>query len=229
MVIVSHFHIRKIAEVYGYECAIFCPQIARGHSSTHDQPILVSRGRSLSDAHKGHVRQRRATVGRALPCPVRRPGRAAVQGTNDVRNDQGRTRLAGDPAGRHHPQGLGAASDYQNLRSDGIRAAAQHTLQGAHWSGRALSRSSSSSSTAAVDGWSPASLASLRIMTSSRSSASITSRVRIPLSRCAQGKGSAAPHCRLTGGHPTVVDGPMLVVSADVSDQIAATAGGPQP
>jgi hypothetical protein len=46
-------------------------------------------------------------------------------------------------------------------------------------------------------------------MTSSRSSASITSRVRIPLSRCAQGKGSAAPHCRLTGGHPTVVDGPV--------------------
>ncbi|MCW2560818.1 MAG: hypothetical protein JWP55_4782 [Mycobacterium sp.] len=112
------------------------------------------------------------------------------------------------------------------LRSDGVRAAAQHTLQGAHWSGRALSRSSSSSSTAAVDGWPPASLAALRITTSSRSSASITSRVRIPLSRCAQGKGSAASHCRLTGGHPTVVDGPMLVVPADVSDQIAATAGG---
>jgi hypothetical protein len=110
-----------------------------------------------------------------------------------------------------------------------VRAAAQHTLQGAHWSGRALSRSSSSSSTAAVEGWPSASLAALRITTSSRSSASITSRVRIPLSRCAQGKGSAASHCRLTGGHPTVVDGPMLVVSADVSDQIAATAGGPQP
>jgi hypothetical protein len=71
-----------------------------------------------------------------------------------------------------------------------VYSAAQHTLQGAHWSGRALSRSSSSSSTAAVDGWPPASLVRVRITTSSRSSASITSRVRIPLSRCAQGKRS---------------------------------------
>ena len=85
----------------------------------------VSRDGAPSDADQWHFRSCRATTQWPLPCPVHRPGRAALQGTDSVPHEVGRTRLAGAATLGDHPQGVGAARGHAEGHQGYVRGLRQ--------------------------------------------------------------------------------------------------------